>query len=190
MVARRKKFLATTFGAAMATMYAAPELQADIVDLTFTPNSINEGSVGTLTVSPLSTFILAVNLTMSTTFYGFKAAIGGNSAFELGMVDYSQTLTVNASLPYSFGPNTVLFRPLSTAPLQGGGSQFVGFRFNGNVGWFSVDFSDPAVLRIVDGEYGSNGEAVHVGGTVPEPTGATALAALALGAIGVRRNRK
>lgn len=187
----RKKVVAASFGAAMASMYAAPELQADIVDLTFTPNSVVAGaSVTVMSIDPLSTFMLAVNLISSSPYLGFKGAMGGNPYIELGKVNYSQTLTVNTTLPYTYGPNTVLFRPLSTAPLQGGGTQFFGFRFNGNVGWFSIDFSNPNVFFVVDGEYGSMGEAVHVGGTVPEPTGTTALAALALGAIGVRRNRK
>ena len=187
------KRLAATFGAAMASIYAAPELQADIVDLTFTPNSVVQGA-GTvsMSVNPLSTFLLAVNLNDATTFYGYQGAIGGNPYFELGKVNYSQTLTVNTDLAYSFAPFIVLFNPLSTAPLQGGstGTQFIGFRFNGNVGWFSINFQDSNVFRIVGGEYGTEGEAVHVGGTVPEPGAATALAALALGAIGVRRNRK
>ena len=41
------------------------------------------------------------------------------------------------------------------------------------------------------GEYGNNGETVHVGGTaaIPEPAGA-GLALLALGAAGLRRRRK
>lgn len=189
MTSRKK--LAATFGAAMATIYAAPELQADIVDLTFTPNSVVQGA-GTVSMSvdPLGTFLLGLNLNASSTFYGFQGAIGGNPYIELANADFSQTLTVNTTLAYSFSPYIVLFNPLSTAPLQGSGTQFFGFRYNGNVGWFSINFQDSNVFRIVDGEYGSMGEDVHVGGTVPEPTGTTALAALALGAIGVRRNRK
>ena len=49
MLAKKKiaKTAAATFGAALATLNCAPELQADIVDLTFSPGSVPFNSTST-----------------------------------------------------------------------------------------------------------------------------------------------
>lgn len=183
MITKRKfaTTAAATFGAALTTLYAAPELQADVVDLTFTP-----GSIGTDFTTPQAVGVGTTGGGSVGTFFQWNDSIGktliGSGIGSVGIVQYSQTLNVSTF----FGASAIPFTASSA------GTQYVGFRtFAGNVGWFSVDLGGfLGNITYIDGEYGSAGESVHVGGTVPEPTSGVALAALALGAIGVRRNRK
>lgn len=183
----KKKLASATFGAALATMYAAPHLQADIIDFdasSFTVNSVFEGSQGV----PIS--ITAVGA-------GFSAWNGGTNAitavsagaggFDGGLapVSYSSTLTAG------FTGATGGFFNGFTSP----GTYYIGFNHLGNVGWFQFQTVDDGqggqTMLFGSGQYGSMGESVHVGGggVIPEPSFG-ALAGLALGALGVRRNRK
>ncbi len=177
----KKKLAAASFGAALASMYVAPNLEADIVDLTFSQTNIAEGVLGT--------FVSAIPVGA-----GFAAWNGGTNAVTavpagsggfnggLALVNYSSTLT-NGFTGFTAG-----FTNVSTT-----GTHYVGFSHNGNVGWFQVTIAgNPGAYLIGPGEYGSAGESVHVGGTdvIPEPTSLAALSVLALGAAGVRRNRK
>ena len=174
-----KKKLATaavgTFGAALMTVNTAPELQADIVPLTFSPDTIATSSILTVFANEVGVSFRAWNTASAPGITTFSNAFTGG----LGLVQYSQTL--NAS---TFGAS-------SGINYLGSGENFLGFRHNGNVGWFEVNVDLGGVLTIGPGEYGSAGESVHVGGTViPEPASAVALAGLALGAAGIRRRRK
>ena len=61
-----------------------------------------------------------------------------------------------------------------------------------NVGWFSVNLADDLSFSIDEAQFETTaGDSITVGGAaaVPEPAGG-ALAALALGAVGLRRKRK
>jgi hypothetical protein len=96
-------------------------------------------------------------------------------------------------LPHSveISPNTFVGTFASFLPPFGSGTAYVGFRLGGNVGWFSMNLGGGVNgITYLDGQYGTEGESVHVGKKIPEPTGIAALAMLALGAVGVRRNRK
>ena len=80
----------------------------------------------------------------------------------------------------------------SILPPYGTGTAYFGFFFQGNVGWFSANLGSGGAITYLDGEFGTAGESVTVGGTdaIPEPATFGALAALALGAAGIRRRRK
>ena len=162
--------LATTssvFSAALAAMLVAPELQADVVSLTFNPGSVPFGSVGFISM-PEVTNIAFLQLNDS---FRPMLVIGLSS---IAVVQLSQTLSPNTF----FGSSVIVFTATSS------GTQYVGFRFGNNVGWFSFSVAGLGTdIHYLEGRYGNAGESVHV----PAPG---ALALLALGAVGVRRKRK
>ena len=201
MVTKKKVALTTaaTFGAAMTSMFVAPELQADILDITWNGgNATATNPGGTSVLNPFnidqlmgsnSADFSQWNDSFGGTGRSAQIASGGGIA-SWAIVQYSQDLSAAtfAGTIGGLGGGT-------SATFDGSGTAFVGFRsINGNVGWFQVTFEAGAgsLLQYGPGEYGSMGETVHVGGTnnIPEPTGFGALAALAIGSLGVRRNRK
>ena len=163
--------LATTtsvFSAALASMLVAPELQADVVSLTFDPRTLPfGGGFGFVSMTDVGTSFLQFNNSMGRTMEAFGLS-------SIAQVQVSQTLS-----PITFaGRDYVSFTAASS------GTQYVGFRFGGNVGWFAFSVAGPgADIDYLYGRYGNAGESVHV----PSPG---ALALLALGAVGVRRKRK
>ena len=182
----KKKVAAAAFGAAMATMYAAPELQADIVDLSFSPGSwaFNTASFGTIAINEVP----GIGPSGSALFGQWNDGVGktiftgGGGLSAIGVVNYSDTLVAGGFT----GGTSVGFSTGAT------GTAYIGFSAGGNVGWFQIDLGGAGgAVTYLGGEYGNAGESVHVGGTVvPEPTSFAALAGLALGAAGIRRNRK
>lgn len=189
MVSKRKiaTTAAATFGAAMASMYVAPELQADVVDITY-----NGG-----------------NATASNPFFAGSGVpipqdidqVGGSSDFGQWNDTFGgsgRTFTVGTGI-VSLGEvfsGDVLDPGTFTGAGAGGGSQFdgsgsafIGFRSAaGNVGYFEISFTQGGAIIYGAGEYGSSGGPVTVG--VPEPASAAGLATLALGAASIRRRRK
>ncbi len=180
--------VAAAFGAAMASMYAAPELQADIIDLTFTPN-INSYNPGPgYFIVPILIDQVGANFSQFNDFFGKTLVQGSLTGVQL--VNASSTLNAGTFMGAPFIAAGNGFSAAAT------GTAFVGFSFNGNVGWFSLNLGGPGgAITYLGGEYGSMGESVHVGGTspaVPETGSTLALAGLsllALGAVGVRLNR-
>ncbi len=172
-----EKKLATTaslFGAALASMLVAPELQADVVSLSFTPatNPYNPGGL------PVSIFINEVGANFSQWNDSVGRTLIAAGLSSVTQVKLSQTLS-----PNTFSGNTVQIG----FTVGSSGTNYVGFRLGGNVGWFSFSVAGLGTdIHYLEGGYGNAGENVHVG-TVPAPG---ALALLALGAVGVRRNRK
>ena len=186
MISTNKKITtaAATFGAALTSLYAAPDLQADVVDLTFEPSLVAPS--GTLAIRvDFSSIDDAVGA-----FFHYNANSGkggfGAGALNVLVGSFGQELS-GATFATE---NDAVFAADST------GLVYVGFRTGGevtdNVGWFSIQLGGlGGDDEFVEGEFGNDGENVTIGGTtaVPEPTGG-ALAALALGAIGLRRTRK
>ena len=175
----KTKTTAATFGAALAAMYAAPELQADVIDLGFNPGSIafNTGSATLHPVDIVGVGGSSADFSQWNDSVGRTMVLGTGAISSFGVVQASQTLNAS-SIAWSGGFNTAA---------SASGSAYIGFHTtDGNVGWFQISFSAFAPIVYGPGQYGNEGESVHVG-TVPAPAG---LAVLALGAVGVRRNRK
>ena len=171
---------AATFGAAMTSMYAAPELQADIVDLTFTPGSkAFNSTLEAILLDQVGASFSQWNDSVGKTLYA-------GSLIGVGIVNASSILNAGTFVGASSINAAAGFSTAAT------GTAFVGFSFGGNVGWFSLNLGGAGgAITYLGGQYGNAGESVHVGGAViPEPTSMAALGVLALGAVGVRRNRK
>ncbi len=162
---------ASLFGAALTSMLVAPELQADVVSLSFSPGTIPFPGGAFVFINEVGATFFQYNDTLGRTMF---ADFGGAGLSSIAVVRVSQTLLPNTFTGYS----GILFSASSF------GTQYVGFRFGGNVGWFSFSVAGfGTTINYLDGRYGNAGEVVHV----PAPG---ALALLALGAVGVRRNRK
>ena len=176
------KTTAVTFGAAMATMYAAPELNADVVNLTANPggysfqtslnNSVATNVVMTTTSAgaPVASFE-QWNDSIGKTMFNFGAlGVGGS----FGLVQFSSSLNSNVS----FGAATAVGFSAGAS-----GTFYLGFKdVNGNAGWFAANMGGAGgAVTYLGGEYGRNGSTVHVGGTVPEPA-TFGLGLLAMGA--------
>ena len=166
---------ASVFGAALASMLVAPELQADVVELTFIPatNPFSAfGGYATVSMPEVGASFFQWNNNFLRTMSVYSYSLN-----SIAVVNYSQTLS-----PSTFsGTSQIVFTANSS------GTQYVGFRFGNNVGWFSFSVAGFGTdIHYLEGAYGNNSESVHVG-TVPSPG---ALALLALGAVGIRRKRK
>ena len=177
------KTAALTFGAAMATMHAAPDLNASIVTINFNPGSLAYSSFAGTNVS-LSTSGGNIG-----TFSQWNDNIGKTLNFQTAGLSSWTLVTASQSLAASTfsGTATNLFFGASSS-----GTVYVGFRtLAGNVGWFAMNLGGAGGTIVWGpGEYGNSGETVHVGAAaIPEPAGA-GLALLALGAAGLRRRRK
>ena len=168
---------AATFAAAFTSLYAAPELQADILELTFSPGFIGQSSTAQnvridTAGTTVASFAQLNDVTLGKTLYS-----GGLESVRFANLD--EVLTASFS-----GGSSVVFNGSAT------GIAYVGFRSANGVGWFSLDLGGAGGdITYGRGQLGIDGMEVTVGAAVPEPTNA-ALAVLALGAIGVRRNRK
>ena len=174
---------ATTFGAAMATMAVAPNLQADVVDLSFNPGSVAQQSTS------VSVSVDIVGLGGSTNdFRQWNDGIGNTMRF--GDASSNGQLTSWNFGQYSQSLHASTFQGTSGAinPGASSGTVYVTFRSGGGVGWFSMNLNSDGngTISYMEGQWGSDGESLHVG-QVPAPAG---FALLALGAAGVRRNRK
>ena len=182
MVSKKKiATTAATFGAAMTAMYAAPELQAQIVDVTWeggAASATNPFFLGSGTPQPFK--MDQVTGASAADFNQWNDTYGGTGrTVNVGPGAGSSVNIMSATavaLGQSIDPNT--FAPVETDGVFGGttfdgsGSAFIGFRtFGGNVGWFRLDYTIGGAIIYSDGEFATNGETVVVGGTTGGPGG-------------------
>lgn len=183
MEALRKKIKTTAgFGAAMATVYTAPELSADIVGLNFTPGAVNWTSTTNLNSVAMNTTGGAIG-----GFNLWNDSAGKTFAFEGSQMQSWRSASAGEVLKQStFAGDTGSWSNSTT----NSGTVYMGFKsLDGNVGWFSANLGGTqGDVTFGSSGYGNAGESVTVGVAVPEPS-AFGLSLLALGAVGLRRRR-
>lgn len=166
-----------TFGAAMASMYLTPEMQADVVDLTWNGGNAMATapfSSGTLNVVPQN-IDQVMNSFGNPNFIQFNDQYGGTgrtfdpfgSTFLGGMVSGLVTVTLASQSqvldPANFTGATS--GAVGGSEFDGTGSTFIAFRDGaGNVGWFQLNFTTDGDIFYGPGQYGSMGEMLTVGG--------------------------
>ena len=196
MISTNKKITtaAATFGAALTSLYAATDLQADVVDLNVSGDiPVAFGNANSAIVDFINadidfsqTVTIANDATYGRSIAGVSYGIGFLRLFDLSQQINSADFTNrDQSQTVTFSANAV-------------GIQYVGFlqvdddANTTNVGWFSVILAEDQSINIDTARFETTaGQSITIGGpaSVPEPSGG-ALAALALGAIGLRRKRK
>ena len=180
MISKRKiATTAATFGAAMTSMHAAPELQAQIQDLTWQGGNATATNdfVAAATSSPqefgidqvIDQALLTPDFNQwNDTYNGTGRTMnvgGGRNIMSARVVALGDTLD-----PATFaGTGTTsagLVAIVGQTEFDGTGPGFLGFRdVTGNVGWFRMDYMPGMPIVYSDGELGSGGETLTVGGT-------------------------
>lgn len=211
---KRKKITKVTiagFGAALAANYGAPELQAGILTLNFSP-----GSAPFTTASSLRSIqITTSNGADAGGFSQWNDSIGKSMQFNNRMASWALKNSGDVI-------NTSTFSGISSGfyfATHVTGTQFVAFKAKddiyagGGIGWFAFYMGDAPrgdVVYTGGSQFANAGESLTVGtnystpggdgdsgtgdgsgdGVVPEPGTATiGLSLLALGAAGLRRRR-
>ena len=194
----KTKLAAASFGAALTSMYSAPELSAQVVDLTFTPSIVPYDLIVPFTAPTVVFGIPTSNGVSDITFGFFNDAIGRTfygppSAATFARVDPGDVFSGFVSADQTF---TSIFFPFGSSfgLLTVTGIETFGFVLSGQAGFFRVDFGqqlgDP--ITLLDGQFNIGGSSItipEVPTAVPEPS-SVGLTALALGAAGLRRRRK
>ena len=194
----KTKFAAATFGAALTSLYSAPELNGQIIGINFTPDTVpfSQGPAsyalptpveftnvvsGTYNIPGVANAAVGVfnngtyGVSILANFVGFDGGLEGFAVAQPG--DFFTGGGTNYRLAFDAAET---------------GIRYIGFLAGGSVGWFSVDLGDAPLdgsdLVFTGGQFlVGGGPGITVG--VPEPSSA-GLTALALGAIGLRRRRK
>ncbi|MBC03869.1 MAG: hypothetical protein CMJ34_11305 [Phycisphaerae bacterium] len=178
------------FGAAAAALHATPELQADVVNLTFSPGTVFFTSASTL--NSISMFSTAGN-----------QKVGGFSVWNDSI---GKSFSFNGDMMSSWAI-AAAGEQISTGDIGGGTSSgfyfttgadttvYIAFKSStGNIGWVSADLggtSGDIIFNVEGGQYGTEGESLVVGNSAPPPVpGLGGLAALAVGAAGLRGRRQ
>lgn len=186
----KKSITATTaasFGAAAAALYAAPDIQADVVGLSFSPTSAPWTSSSSLRS-------IQINSTGGGAVGGFSQwndSIGKSFSFNGGfdswaiaaageVINTSNFLGTSSGFYFTTGATGTIYIAFRATAANGGG-----------VGWFGVQLGGSGGDIIYNagngGQYGNAGESLTVGQAIPAPGG---LLALAMGATGLRGRRR
>ena len=206
----KTKLAAASFGAALTSMYSAPELSAQVVDLTFTPSIVPYDLIVPITAPTVVFGIPTSNGVSDITFGFFNDSIGRTFNGPLGATSFAtvdpgdvfsgfvpadgggQTFT---STFFPYGTSTFTFFPPAFVLLANGltGIETFGFVLSGDAGFFRVDLGQPGgPVTFLDGQLAIGSSSItipEVPTAVPEPS-SVGLTALALGAVGLRRRRK
>ena len=194
----KTKLAAASFGAALTSMYSAPELSAQVVDLTFTPSIVPYDLIVPITAPTVVFGIPTSNGVSDITFVFFNDSIGRTFIGPLGATSFATVDpgdVFSGFVPADGGGQTFTstFFPPAFVSLANGltGIETFGFVLSGDAGFFRVDLQSRGPITFLDGQLaiGSSSIAIPEVPTVPEPS-SVGLTALALGAAGLRRRRK
>ncbi len=193
MKINKTKLAAASFGAALTSLYTAPELNAQI-NIVFSPNTVDffDGPYSQNTITPIELLNVTSgsydipgvdNAAVGVFNDSLGAALVNNSGTfnggisQFGLADFGDTFTTGSTGFLSFATSET-------------GIRYIGFVAGGAVGWFSIDLGTTGTDELVflRGRFNQGGGGSIIVG-VPEPSGA-GLAALAMGAVGLRRRRK
>ena len=181
------------FGAAAAALYAAPEVQADVVNLMFTPSSSPWTSASTLrSISVQSTGGAAVG-----GFSQWNDSVGKSFSFNGGFASWAIAAAGEVINTSNFSGTSSGFYFTTGAT----GTIYIAFRATasngGGVGWFGASLGGSQGDIVYNagngGQYGTEGESLVVGASNdpgPVVPGLGGLAALAVGASGLRGRRQ
>lgn len=181
------------FGAAAAALYAAPEVQADVVNLMFSPSSSPWTSASTLrSISIQSTGGAAVggfsqwndSIGKSFSFNGQFASWAIAAAGEV--ISTSNFSGTSSGFYFTTGATGTIYIAFKATATNGGGVGWFGAQLNGSQGDIVYNAGN-------GGQYGTEGESLVVGASNdpgPVVPGLGGLAALAVGASGLRGRRQ
>lgn len=148
----RKKVAKTVaaFGVAMTSLYYAHDLQGDLIELSFTPDTIpvNSNYPQGVDIDELALGFSQWNDLVGKTFFAQSLT----SVAVVQSRDVIKTSTFLGTFSIEFTVNQ-------------SSAAFVGFRSAGNVGWFQIDLGGAGnPIHYTVGQYGSDGEDLVVGG--------------------------
>ena len=175
------------FGAAAAALYAAPELNADVVNITF-----NLGSVAWSSSSTARSVSMATAGGNIGAFNMWNDSVGKSFLFDTGALASWRTGSsgevINAS---TFAGDSGSWSNSTDAT----GTVYMAFRtLAGNVVWISATLNSVqgVVVSVGGAQYGNNGGSVTEASSTPGPAvlGLGGLAALPVGATGLRGRRQ
>ena len=200
----KTKLAAVSFGAALTSMYSAPELCADVVDLSFTPSIVpfltltQSDSPEAVVVSGISSNgANPINVAISNrSFAGLRQRtfVVGPTSFGSGY-GIANVASVDPGDVFSNGfvsDNRIFYSSGIFIPASVTGIETFGFISSGQAGFFRVDFGQQVgSITLLDGQFNIGGSSITIPEVpaVPEPS-SIGLTALALGAVGLRRRRK
>lgn len=181
-----KKYVAG-FGVALAATAAVPEAEAGIVSLTPNPTSLafSDSTYVNLGIGPEPYDFFQTNATTDKTLAGGTYGTVDLNIASFAQIQFSQLITSGLSF---ITPLVVSYSAAGTATYA--------FRTKANqFGWIRMNLGGPVgVINYLAAAFNDTpGEPIGAGKlVVPEPSSAAlaGLAALALGAVGVRRLRK
>ena len=184
---------ATVFGAALSSLYAAPDLQADVVDLTFSTDAIAFSATANVILGTANGALDQIDIfggsdsASSLSFFGNAPIVG------VGIFSLSADIVGGEGGALGVGFTSAELDVSASADEIANSQAIIGFQTeDGNVGFFTVDLNFEGDSTITGGVFDNDGGPLVAGVTtaVPEPASGLALAALALGAAGVRRRRQ
>ena len=161
--------IAAKFGVAFATTYAAVDLSADVLDITW--NGGHSTASAPFTATPTAPPITQ-NIDQLAGSFGFAQwndqLLGTGRTMVLFSSMASPAIISVSEVSGGQEIRTSTFNGLGAGEgtqFDGSGSAFIGFRSAaGNVGWFKIDFVQSGPIIYSQGQYGSMGETVFASG--------------------------
>ena len=168
----KTKFAAATFGAALTSLYSAPELNAQIIDINIDPGTVAFSSAAATQATAVTPVEFTNVVSGSYDIPGVaNAAVGAfNDTYGVGIYNIFGGFNGGISQFALVQPGD-FFTTGSVGNLNFGttetGVRYIGFVAGGSVGWFSIDLGTAP-----DDELVFTGGQFFVGGAAPgEPFG-------------------